>query len=173
MSVLSEGFKFGNITINKDYIKTKSEIETLGDAEGYPDVFPIWCIDEETLYIFYRSTNGTANVVNYNNIINSSIKAVMYPIINPDTNEISWEIRELTSDVPDPVILTGNPGKSAYEVWLELGNTGTETDFFNSLCPDFSTISTDQVNVLKERLGLTDLEAAITSMNDSLDAIIS
>lgn len=27
----------------------------------------------------------------------------------------------------------GKEGKSAYEIWLELGNTGTETDFLNSL----------------------------------------
>ena len=28
---------------------------------------------------------------------------------------------------------TGADGKSAYEIWLDLGNTGTEQDFINSL----------------------------------------
>ena len=27
----------------------------------------------------------------------------------------------------------GTPGKSAYEIWLEAGNSGTEQDFLNSL----------------------------------------
>ena len=30
-------------------------------------------------------------------------------------------------------IIAGNDGKSAYEIWLEQGNTGTEQDFLNSL----------------------------------------
>ncbi|HOV69406.1 MAG TPA: hypothetical protein PLZ84_03680, partial [Clostridia bacterium] len=33
----------------------------------------------------------------------------------------------------------GPPGKSAYEVWLDAGNTGTETDFFNSLLADMAS----------------------------------
>jgi len=173
MSVLSEGFKFGNITISKKYILSKSEIETLGDAAGYPDVFPIWCKDDGNLYIFYRSTDGVPNVADYTQINYSGSKPVLFPVIDPNTNEISWEIRELTSEVPDPVVLTGNPGKSAYEVWKELGNTGTEQDFFNSLAPDFNTINADQIEALKSRLGLDTLEASIASINESLDDIIS
>lgn len=173
MSVLSEGFKFGNITISKKYIMSKSEIETLGDAAGFPDVFPIWCKDDGNLYIFYRSTNGKPNVADYGSINYSFTEKIMFPKINPDTNQISWEIRELTSEVPDPVILTGVPGKSAYEVWKDLGNTGTERDFFNSLAPDFNTISASQVEALKNRLGLTNLESAVAAINSSLDDIIS
>ena len=30
---------------------------------------------------------------------------------------------------------TGDPGKSAYEIWLEQGNTGTEQDYLESLMP--------------------------------------
>lgn len=30
----------------------------------------------------------------------------------------------------------GQPGQSAYEIWLSLGNTGTEQDFINSLNSD-------------------------------------
>ncbi|MBD5142083.1 MAG: hypothetical protein HDT22_00480, partial [Ruminococcus sp.] len=32
--------------------------------------------------------------------------------------------------------LNGQDGKSAYEIWLDLGNIGTESDFFNSLKGD-------------------------------------
>lgn len=32
-----------------------------------------------------------------------------------------------------PIKLEGAPGKSAYEIWLEAGNTGTKDDFLNSL----------------------------------------
>ena len=32
-----------------------------------------------------------------------------------------------------PIRLEGQPGKSAYEIWLEAGNTGTREDFLNSL----------------------------------------
>lgn len=32
-----------------------------------------------------------------------------------------------------PIRLEGAPGKSAYEIWLEAGNTGTREDFLNSL----------------------------------------
>lgn len=32
-----------------------------------------------------------------------------------------------------PIKLEGAPGKSAYEIWLEAGNTGTREDFLNSL----------------------------------------
>lgn len=32
-----------------------------------------------------------------------------------------------------PIRLDGPPGKSAYELWLEAGNTGTQEDFLNSL----------------------------------------
>lgn len=33
---------------------------------------------------------------------------------------------------------TGEPGKSAYEIWLEQGNTGTEQDYLNSLIPEIT-----------------------------------
>ena len=172
MSILSEGFKFGNININKEFIMTKTEMETLGNADGYPDVFPIWCKDDRCLYIFYRSTDGIPNIVNYSNLITSHQTAVMYPMLNPDTNEISWEIRELTDEVPDPVVLNGAPGKSAYEVWLEIGNEGSEQDFLNSLKPDLSTLNNEQINSLKTQLGLDTLEESINALNKSLNNII-
>jgi hypothetical protein len=38
--------------------------------------------------------------------------------------------------LPSRVLVTkGDPGKSAYEVWLDQGNTGTEEDFFEAINP--------------------------------------
>ena len=36
---------------------------------------------------------------------------------------------------PGPVGKDGLPGKSAYQIWLDLGNTGSEQDFIDSLKP--------------------------------------
>jgi hypothetical protein len=36
----------------------------------------------------------------------------------------------------------GDPGKSAYQVWLDEGNTGTEQDYLDSLKGDLSSIGT-------------------------------
>lgn len=174
MSLIAEGFQFGNIIINKDFIKTKSEIETLGDAEGYPDVFPIWCKDDNNIYIYYKlAEDGSPKVVNLTDLLKSSNKAVFYPIIDSKTNELSWEIRELTSEVPEPVILTGKAGKSAYEVWKDLGNDGTEQDFLNSLVPDLTNLNQMQITVLKTQLGIDQLEHSIQVLNDSLDNVVS
>ena len=35
----------------------------------------------------------------------------------------------------------GAPGKSAYEIWLDAGNTGTEQDFLDSLVSGTSSVS--------------------------------
>lgn len=37
---------------------------------------------------------------------------------------------------PGPVGKDGLPGKSAYQIWLDLGNSGSEQDFINSLKPE-------------------------------------
>jgi hypothetical protein len=38
--------------------------------------------------------------------------------------------------------VAGSPGKSAYELWLEDGNTGTLQDFFDSIGPDIKISDT-------------------------------
>lgn len=175
MSVITSGFKIGSFTLEKEYIMTTAEIQNLGDAEGYPDVFPIWNTDDGTFYIFYRTTDGTPNITNLEKITASTELPVLYPVVNSETNEIKWEIRTLTDSVPDPVFLKaekGEPGKSAYQSWLDLGNVGTEQDFINSCIPDMSNLSEDQVSNLKNVLGLTEIEEGITSINESLDNII-
>ncbi len=48
-------------------------------------------------------------------------------------------VGEGVPDIPDTTVIQGekgdkgDDGKSAYEIWLELGNTGTEADFLNFL----------------------------------------
>lgn len=44
-------------------------------------------------------------------------------------------------ELPLQLSFGGGPsGKSAYEVWLEQGNSGTEEDFFNSLSVSWATV---------------------------------
>ena len=62
MSIIAEGFNIGNMNLSSKYCLTREEIEKIGEGEGYPDVFPIWCTDEDALYIFYRTTDGVPNI---------------------------------------------------------------------------------------------------------------
>ena len=172
MSVIAEGFKIGNLTLSKKYTMTRLEMENIGAGEDYPDIFPIWCTDDNCLYIFYKTaTDGTANIANINSLIESKTAVVLYPIINEETSELSWEFKTIDSNVPDPVILKGQEGKSAYQTWLELGNIGTEQDFINSLKGDFSTMTESDIESLKVALGFDKLEQAITDINTLLDEI--
>ena len=175
MSVITTGIRIGTFTLEKEYIKTTAEIQNLGAAEGYPDVFPIWNTDDGRIYIFYKTEDGKANITDLENITKSNETAVLYPVIDQETNQIRWEIRTLTDEVPEPVILKaekGDQGKSAYQTWLDLGNAGTEQDFIDSCMPDFNNLSAAQIDNLKGVLGLKDLEESIASINESLDNII-
>ena len=40
---------------------------------------------------------------------------------------------KITFRVKDAVLVKGDPGASAYEIWLAEGNTGTEAEFLESL----------------------------------------
>lgn len=173
MSVISDGFKLGNIVLAKKYTMTRTEMETIGEGTGFPDVFPIWCTDDNCLYIFYKTIDGTANIANYNDLIPSESAVCLYPTINPETSEISWEFKTLTDQVPDPVTLQGAPGKSSYQTWLDLGNTGTEQEFIDSLRGNFSDITDADIAVLKTKLGFDTLEATIADINTLLDDINS
>jgi len=45
--------------------------------------------------------------------------------------------------LPTQVLVTkGDPGKSAYQVWLDQGNTGTEEDFFEAINPKLTVGTT-------------------------------
>ena len=55
----------------------------------------------------------------------------------------------------------GADGKSAYQSWLDLGNTGTEQQFINSLKP-----SADQfITKAKYEADLTALKEAVDRLN--------
>lgn len=46
----------------------------------------------------------------------------------------TWNFNQFQPSVPgNPLIQTGPDGLTAYQVWLAAGNTGSQTDFFNSL----------------------------------------
>ena len=175
MSVITNGIRIGTFTLKKEYIKTTAEIQNLGAAEGYPDVFPILNPDDGKFYLFYKTEDGKVNITDFEKVTQSIETPVMYPVVDSETNLISWEVKTLTDEVPEPVILKaekGEVGKSAYQSWLDLGNVGTEQDFINSCTPDMSNLSEAQIDNLKAVLGLKDLEDSITSLNESLDNII-
>ncbi|MCM1220992.1 MAG: collagen-like protein [Lachnospiraceae bacterium] len=50
----------------------------------------------------------------------------------PPTPDLYQQLLQKIDDKAE-TIQNGADGKSAYEIWLEIGNSGTETDFFNSL----------------------------------------
>jgi hypothetical protein len=170
MSMISDGFKIGSVAIAKKYTMTKAEMGALGDGTGYPDVFPIWCTDDDSLYIFYRTVDGVAKIASASNIGTSATVPVLYPTINTSTYTISWSVKSLTDAVPDPVVLKSAPGDSAYDVWKAQGNTGTEQDFLNSIFNP-SLLTDTSVATLKTKLGLDTLETELADINTLLAKI--
>lgn len=172
MGVIAQGIKFGSLTIDKRYIMTTTEMEHIGDAEGYPDVFPIWCTDDNKVYMYYKSDSetGQAKIVDIETIINPTGVVVLYPTVT-ESGTISWQYREMDGTVPETVTITPQKGDSAYQTWLDLGNTGTEADFIASLKGDVSDITEEDVAYLKEALGINEIERQITAMSALLDVI--
>ncbi|MDO6675005.1 hypothetical protein MK851_12515 [Tenacibaculum sp. 1B UA] len=58
-----------------------------------------------------------------------------------DTN--SGEVYSSDGTLWESVVSSGTDGKSAYQVWLDAGNTGTETDFITSLKGDTGVAGAD------------------------------
>lgn len=167
MSVIAKGFKIGSITLSEDYCMTATEMKALGSASGYPDVFPIWCTTDNKLYIYYKETDGTANIVDASTTTASTKAAYCKPTYDSATNTLSWTIEEVTGTAPDSMVLSGLNGKSAYEEWVAQGNTGTEADFLNSLKMTASNLSDSDITTLKSKLGITDALTEIsTILND-------
>lgn len=169
--IISRAITFGTMVVDTKYVMTMNEIEHIGDATGYPDIFPIWCTDNNTIYIFFKTDDGN-RIATLESLVATSDKAVWYPIVNGQTNVISWEPRILSDVAPDPVTLTGFNGKSAYQIWLDQGNTGSEQDFLDSLQPSISDMTDEQVEELKERLGLNEMEETLNQMNEMLNNLI-
>ena len=46
----------------------------------------------------------------------------------------------------------GADGKSAYQIWLEAGNEGSEDDFLNSLKGEKGALDEEQISALKEEV---------------------
>lgn len=169
--IISNAITFGTMVVDTKYVMTMDEIEHIGEATGYPDIFPIWCTDNNTIYIFFKTTDGN-RIATLDSLVATSDKAVWYPLVNGQTNVISWEPRILSNVAPEPVTLTGFNGKSAYQIWLDQGNVGSEQDFLDSLQPEISDMSDEQIEELKQRLGLVEMEQALENLNAALYEII-
>ena len=128
MSILSNSFKLGNIAIDKDYCMTREQMKNI-DPSLYPPVFPIWCTDDNCLYMMYRQDNGEIKTEDISNAEWNKNPVILYPKITDGT--LTWELRYLSADeeIPSVDII----GKSAYEIWLDAGNEGTIQDFLASL----------------------------------------
>ena len=161
--IISNAITFGTMVVDTKYVMTMDEIEHIGEATGYPDIFPIWCTDNNTIYIFFKTTDGN-RIATLDSLVATSDKAVWYPLVNGQTNVISWEPRILSNVAPEPVTLTGFNGKSAYQIWLDQGNVGSEQDFLD--------MSDEQIEELKQRLGLVEMEQALENLNAALYEII-
>ena len=128
MSLLSNSFKFGKITIDKNYCMTNDEIKNI-DPSLYPNVFPIWNTDDNCLYMMYKQDNGEIRLSSLKNMEWTDNPAILYPTIS--NGILTWELRYLSASEEIPEV--NITGKSAYEVWKDLGNEGSEEDFINSL----------------------------------------
>ena len=61
----------------------------------------------------------------------------------------------------------GEDGKSAYEIWLEQGNTGTEQDFLDSLRGEAATVDVGSTTTVEP-----DQPAKVTNSGDEFNAIL-
>ncbi|MDE6849612.1 MAG: collagen-like protein, partial [Ruminococcus sp.] len=63
---------------------------------------------------------------------------------------------------------TGEDGKSAYDVWLAQGNSGTETDFLNSLKGEKGDTGSASVEIEEIETRVTSLEKTVQTHTDDL-----
>ena len=61
------------------------------------------------------------------------------------------------------IIVRGIDGKSAYEIWLEQGNTGTEQDFLDSLSFTYEDFTEEQLNAIVAKVA--DRIEAVSCLN--------
>ncbi len=71
-----------------------------------------------------------------------------FPICNGADGAMGPQGEQGIQGAQGPVGVAGQDGKSAYEIWKDLGNTGTEEDFLNSLIGQNGTNGTDGTNGL-------------------------
>lgn len=119
------------------------------DSTPKNDGYAYFCIDDGTFHIDYVDKDGVLQRKQIN--ANEAEKLIGYnvsTVLNSDDTEIptSNSVIEYVIDSSDSVLTAskaytdeeiakvgGVDGKSAYEIWLEQGNTGTEEDFLESL----------------------------------------
>ena len=138
---------------------TYSWSEIQGKPESYPSEFEHTHSNKTVLDNFSEDTSG--NILYKGNVIQSPGEDPSSLINDTSVSETqtysSQKIEEILGEVEDSVsvdvssesnnalemksdglyvsseTITGENGKSAYEIWLELGNDGTEQDFIDSL----------------------------------------
>lgn len=119
------------------------------DSTPKNDGYAYFCIDDGTFHIDYVDKDSVLQRKQIN--ANEAEKLIGYnvsTVLNSDDTEIptSNSVIEYVIDSSDSVLTAskaytdeeiakvgGVDGKSAYEIWLEQGNTGTEEDFLESL----------------------------------------
>ena len=131
MGLLSNIFKLGEIKLDKNYCMTTKEMKNI-DPSLFPNVFPIWNTDENCLYMLYRQDNGKTKLECFKEMEWLDDPVVLYPIID-ENGKLTWELNYLSKEEIDKIPEINIIGKSAYEIWKDLGNEGTEEEFINSL----------------------------------------
>ena len=107
----------------KEYVVTTTDLfgmvnEVIGTGQqfsfnGWNDI--AWTSDSKSLMV---ELDKTGSCTGFELISNEVLTAVPFALYSPGSG------------------VQGIDGKSAYEIWLDLGNTGTEQDFINSLIGD-------------------------------------
>lgn len=113
---------FGNEEY-KEYVVTTTDLfgmvsEVIGTGQqvsfnGWNDI--AWTSDSKSLMV---ELDKTGSCTGFELISNEVLTAVPFALYSPGSG------------------VQGIDGKSAYEIWLDLGNTGTEQDFIDSLIGD-------------------------------------
>lgn len=97
------------------------------------DFYQDFAVYENCLYLCLKDTTDKPGASDDWLLVVDQIPGKsLYPIIDSGGN-ISWKIVNEIENIPETVNLKGPQGESAYETWLQLGNSGTEQDFINSL----------------------------------------
>jgi hypothetical protein len=97
-------------------------IGTGNPRDGYSWDNIQWTADSKSLKV--DVDYGTENFLTCGNFVNLSVQ---------ELTSVPFALYSPGSNVPGPKGDPGEEGMSAYEVWLDLGNTGTEQDFIDSL----------------------------------------
>lgn len=124
-------------------------------------------------------TSKTVEILVYGRAVGSEDRSFFVEMLPPTNAILGASVGECiihvdtTGSIPVTVIVVpagprGLQGKSAYQVWLDLGNTGTEQDFIDSLSPSAQEIAEEVAPLLN--VGDTVLTAEGTNGLNKPDA---